>query len=55
MENLTGQEADTGRELVVTPRDIDEVVHKASCLLSLSLNLALQPTLSLSDIRELTV
>ncbi len=55
MENLTGQEADTGRDLVVTPRDIDEVVHKASCLLSLSLNLALQPTLSLSDIRELTV
>ena len=54
MENLTGRATDTGKELVVTPRDIDEVVQKAAALLALSLNAALQPTLSLTDIRELT-
>ena len=41
---------DAGDGLIVTPRDIDRCVRDAGRLIAYSLNLALQPALSLSDV-----
>ena len=40
--------------LVVTPRDIDSIVRRASSLLALALNKALQPSLSVGELSFLT-
>lgn len=43
-----------GKVLMVTPRDIDQLLEHAANLLSKAINLALQPSLSLDDIGFLT-
>ncbi len=44
-----------GRTLMVTPREIDELVKQASKLVSCAINKALQPSLSLEEIEGLAV
>ena len=54
VRNLTGNEPD--RELpnmMVTPRDIDRLTERASQLIAFGINLALQPSLTLDDVRGL--
>ena len=42
-----------GRGMVVTPKEIDLLIDRAAFLLSLSINAALQPTLSPQDLLSL--
>lgn len=54
VRSLTGNDPD--RELpnmMVTPRDIDRLTERASQLIAFGINLALQPSLSLDDVRGL--
>lgn len=54
VRSLTGNEPD--RELpnmMVTPRDIDRLTERASQLIAFGINLALQPSLTLDDVRGL--
>lgn len=44
--------AESGSELIVTPKDIDGILSKASAVLSLAINLALQPDLDAETLRE---
>lgn len=44
-----------GRTLMVTPREVDELVKQASKLISCAINKALQPSLSLEEIEGLAV
>ena len=41
-------------ELVVTPREVDELVGKVAKILADGLNMALQPRLSIEEIQTLT-
>ncbi len=54
VRSLTGHDPD--RELpnmMVTPRDIDRLTERASQLIAFSINLALQPNMTLDDVRGL--
>lgn len=54
VRSLTGSDPD--RELpnmMVTPRDIDRLTERASQLIAFGINLALQPSLTLDDVRGL--
>lgn len=54
VRSLTGNDPD--RELpnmMVTPRDIDRLTERASQLIAFGINLALQPSLTLDDVRGL--
>lgn len=54
-ENLTGKAADrTLPNMMVTPRDIDQLIERTAKLISFSLNMAFQPTLTPEDITALT-
>lgn len=56
-QELLGKTAgakDTAR-MIVTPRDIDEMIEKGAKLLAASINRALQPNLSQEDIASLTM
>ena len=50
----TADAKDTAR-MIVTPRDIDEMIEKGAKLLAASINRALQPNLSQEDIASLTM
>ncbi|MCI6653328.1 MAG: GPR endopeptidase [Ruminococcus sp.] len=43
----------SGRQMVVTPKEIDLLVNRASELIALSINYALHPNLSISDLMSL--
>ncbi len=43
-----------GQRLSLTPRDIDVLIRRAAATLGDAVNLALQPALNLSDLREIT-
>lgn len=56
--DLTGQEDAsnidaTAKTMMVTPRDIDAIIARGAKNLSLAINAALQPQLSLEDITYL--
>lgn len=56
LEELSGercQQSRTTRMMMVTPREVDLLIERASKVLSLSINKALQPDISLSDITYL--
>ncbi|WP_295084894.1 GPR endopeptidase [Ruminococcus sp.] len=54
VKSLTGNKINKEMpNMMVTPRDIDRLVERASQLLSFGINLALQPTLSFEDVRGL--
>lgn len=56
LEEATGEqcsESPAARRMMVTPREIDLLIERASKVLSLSINKALQPNISLSDITYL--
>lgn len=45
--------APRGEQMMVTPREVDLLVHRAAAAVSLAINCALQPNLSLEIIRQL--
>lgn len=49
-----GNISDESREMIITPREIDLVVERASKLIGLAVNKALQPHLSIDEIMMLT-
>ena len=54
VRSLTGEEA--GAEMpnmMVTPRDIDRLTERAAQLLAYGINLALQPSMSFEDVRDI--
>lgn len=54
VENMTGSRPDSRfPDMIVTPRDIDRLTERASELLAIGINLALQPTMSFDDVRGL--
>ncbi|HIZ54934.1 MAG TPA: GPR endopeptidase [Firmicutes bacterium] len=56
-EDLTGSTesvSEKGRHMMVTPREIDQVIKQAAKMVAAALNLALQPTLNMEDILSLT-
>lgn len=54
VRNLTGTDIDKDfPNMLVTPRDIDRLTERASQLIAFGINLALQPTLTFSDIQAL--
>lgn len=54
VRSFTGEELDTELpNMMVTPRDIDRLTERASQLIAFGINLALQPTLSFSDVQGL--
>lgn len=56
VEELTGKRANNNMpNMMVTPKDIDQLVSHASRLISTGLNLALQPVLDFDDAAELAV
>ena len=56
VEELTGKRANNNMpNMMVTPKDIDQLVSHASRLISTGLNLALQPALDFDDAAELAV
>lgn len=54
VSSLTGQELQNELpDMMVTPRDIDRLTERASQLIAFGINLALQPSLTLNDIKGL--
>ncbi|MDO4864257.1 MAG: GPR endopeptidase [Ruminococcus sp.] len=54
VRSLTGADIDAELpNMLVTPRDIDRLTERASQLIAFGINLALQPTLSFSDVQAL--
>ena len=54
VRNITGEEADGELpDMMVTPRDIDRLIERASQLIAYGINLALHPSLTLEDVRGL--
>ncbi len=51
-EELTGRQAQAG--MMITPRDIDRLIHQAARLIACSLNLALHPQLEFSEADSIT-
>jgi len=52
--NLTGTELErSGSDMMVTPRDIDRLTERSSHILSLAVNLALQPSLTFEEVSGL--
>ena len=51
--DLTGQEPDCPQGMIVTPRDIDQLIMRAGRLIGMSINTALQPTLSREELAAL--
>lgn len=54
-EEAVGAVSPAGRQMFVTPRDIDLIIERSSKLISQSLNMALQPAFSLEEITSLLV
>lgn len=52
-EDITGRVSERGGQMMVTPREIDLIIERASRLISLGINRALQPELSVPDIEAL--
>ena len=52
-QNLKDKVSPKGRAMVVTPREVDLLVERAAKLLSLSINLALHTSVSVSDLLSL--
>ena len=52
-ENFNNKGLETGARLIVAPKDIDLMVKNASYLLALSINCALQPTLTAKELYSL--
>lgn len=52
-DDFNNQGLETGARLIVAPKDIDLMVKNASYLLALSINCALQPTLSAQELYSL--
>ena len=50
---LRGMVNPSGRQMVVTPKEIDLLVNRASELIALSINYALHPNLSITDLMSL--
>lgn len=54
VRGFTGREPETSLpNMIVTPRDIDRLIERASRLIGFGLNLALQPSLTYDDVRGL--
>ncbi len=54
-ENISGKEADENiPDMMVTPKDIDSIISDASRMISVAVNLALQPSLDFEDVMEYT-
>ena len=54
VRSLTGTDIDSDLpNMMVTPRDIDRLTERASQLIAFGINLALQPTLTFSDVQGL--
>lgn len=50
---LRGMVSPSGRQMVVTPKEIDLLINRASEMIALSVNYALHPNLSISDLMSL--
>ncbi len=50
VENIDDTVSERGREMMVTPREIDLIIERGTRLISLGINRALQPDLSADDI-----
>ena len=54
VQNLTGEKPDSRLpNMIVTPRDIDRLIERASQLIGFGINLALQPSLDFDDVKGL--
>lgn len=53
IKSFTDTATDGIPNMMITPRDIDRLIERSAKLISLGINLALQPSLSLSDVRGL--
>ncbi len=54
VESMTGKRASTKiPNMMVTPRDVDRLIERSSALMSMGINLALHPDLSLEDIETI--
>ena len=54
IRNLTNVDVEADiPNMLVTPRDIDRLTERASQLIAFSINLALHPSLSFSDVQAL--
>lgn len=53
IRNLTDHEPDNFPNMMVTSREIDRLIERSSQIIASGINLALQPSLTLDDVREL--
>ncbi|MEG1180254.1 MAG: GPR endopeptidase, partial [Oscillospiraceae bacterium] len=53
-QELSKRLEDKGEQMIVTPREIDLMIDRAAKLLALSINCALQQTLTVEDIMAMT-
>jgi spore protease len=53
MEQLRQMFQPQGRSMMVTPREVDQMVERGAKLISMAINLALQPDLSAEEITYL--
>ena len=53
IRNLTGNEPENFPDMMVTSREIDRLIERSAQLISYGINLALQPTLTIDDVKGL--
>lgn len=53
IRNLTGNEPENFPDMMVTSREIDRLIERSAQLISYGINLALQPTLTINDVKGL--
>ena len=55
VEDLTGQPSVADRQMMVTPREVDLMVHQASLLVAMSINAALQPHYAAAELTDMAL